>query len=121
MNFNDFLDRKLAIRKQIRKSRPPALLSRYDIKSRARNIVKGVCKNKGLIHGLNYLETLNLYVTKVQKICWKPRRCIISGKFLFLRKAIFIEVEEWNDNIFIGCYGNFWVDGMTYTCELLKS
>lgn len=106
--------------RRFRKKRKKAM-ARYNFSYRAFNLVKGVCKNKGLINGLSHLETLNLTITKVQKICCKPKFCIVSGKFLFLRKAVFIEVDEWHDNIFIRHYGNFWVDGTTYTLELLKS
>lgn len=84
--------------------------------------IDGRIKTFGLSATLELLKNdADLDVDTVEKRCWVPKFCIVSGKFLFLKKAVYVEVTEYLDDIFIKTYLKFWVDSKIYTLELLKS
>lgn len=79
-------------------------------------------KTFGLFATLELLKgDVDLDVDTVEKRCWLPKFCIVSGKFLFLKKAVCVKVTEYLDDIFIDSHLKFWVDSKIYTLELLKS
>ena len=68
------------------------------------------------IERIPYPDRYPLIVTL--KICWLPRYCGYSGKFLWLRKAYKLETEEYafQDMYKVYC----WVDKDTYLVKKLK-
>lgn len=112
MNFNKCATSAAAILNKIRMSgilRP---------QGGVRFILKDDITRFGLNEALKHLS--DVYATKVEKICWKPKFCFVSGKFIFLKKAVCIDLEHIYDDILIEHLGCIWVDSKIYTFEMLR-